>query len=193
MDADLIRPVGQWLRPLRAGAGRLAVNRPWLAGVRDSIALTSPAFATAQPIPPRYTRDGAGLSPPLRWERLPPGTAALFLLVEDADIPLPVPLVHAIAYDIDPAREGLAEGALPVRLRGRAPEGFAMGRNGYGRVGWIPPSPPPGHGRHRYVFQVFALSARPQFAWPPGRRFALRAIRPHMLAQGTLFGTYERP
>lgn len=193
MDANLIRPVGQRLRLLRAGIGRLAVNRPWLADLPHRIALASPAFAPGHAMPVRHTQDGAGLSPPLRWQGLPPGTASLLLLVEDADIPLPVPLVHALAYDIDPAQQGLAEGALPIRLRGRAPEGFAMGRNGYARTGWIPPSPPPGHGPHHYAFQVFALAARPRFAWPPGRQFALRAARPHMLGCGTLFGVYERP
>lgn len=193
MDAQRIRPVTRRLRRMRAGVGMLAANRPALAGLPDTIRLTSPAFAPGQDLPVRHTRDGATLSPPLRWEGLPPGTASLLLLVEDPDAPLPRPFVHAIAYDLDPARGGLAEGALPERLRGHAPEGFAMGRNSYARVGWEAPAPPPGHGPHAYAFQLFALAAPPRFDWPPGRRFALSTARPLMLARGVLFGRYERP
>ena len=56
----------------------------------------------------------------------------------------------------------------------------------------LAPSPPPGHGPHRYAFQVFALGVRPVFAYPPGRSKLLSVIRPHLLAQGRLIGTYER-
>ncbi len=192
MDANLIRPIGRKLRRLRAGIGCLAVNRPWLAGVADSIRVTSPVFAPGHDMPVRHTQDGAQLSPPLAWGNLPPGTRSLVLLVEDPDIPMPVPAVHALAYQIDPALEGLPEGALPIRLRGRAPEGFLMGRNFLSRTGWTAPAPPPGHGPHHYAFQIFALSTVPRFDWPPGRGFLLRETRPYMLARGTLFGTYER-
>ncbi len=192
MDANRIRPIGRRLRPLRAGTARLASNRRLLAEVPEGIVLTSPAFAPNATMPARHTQDGASLSPPLRWANLPPGTASLLLLIEDADIPFPVPLVHALAYGIDPALGGLAEGALPERLRGPAPEGFAMGRNGLARTGWIAPTPPPGHGPHRYAFQLFALDAQQHFDWPPGRGFALRTARPHMLGRGLLVGLYER-
>ncbi len=192
MDSERIRQIGQRLQWVRAGSAALAVNRRLLAGVPGGIGLSSPGFTQGGALPARYTADGAGLSPPLRWERLPEGTVSLLLLVEDPDAPFPVPLVHALAYDIAPGRGGLEEGALPVRLRGHAPEGFAMGRNFLGRTGWTPPAPPPGHGPHQYVFQLFALSAPPPFAWPPGRRFALATARASMLGLGTLTGSCQR-
>ncbi|MDP9096084.1 MAG: YbhB/YbcL family Raf kinase inhibitor-like protein, partial [Pseudomonadota bacterium] len=57
-------------------------------------------------------------------------------------------------------------------------------------AGWTPPAPPPGHGPHRYAFQVFALDDRPLFRHPPHRGRLMRAIREHILAQGCIVGTY---
>ncbi len=188
-----MRAIGRRLRPLRAGMAALASAQRWVAAVPATIRVTSLAFGEGEPMPARYTADGVGLSPPLACADLPAGTRSLVLLVEDADAPFPVPAVHAIAYDISPEPATLGEGALPVRLKGRAPEGFAMGRNWLARPGWTPPAPPPGHGPHRYAFQVFALAAAPVFEWPPGRGYLLRRIRPHVIGRGMLTGIYERP
>ena len=192
MNGIDLRAIGERLRRVRAGFSALTVNRPWIAGVPDTIRVTSPAFEAGRDMPVRYTQDGASLSPPLAWTNLPTGTRSLVLLVEDPDVPFPVPLVHATVHAIRPESDGLAEAALPYRLRGTAPEGFAMGRNGLARTGWTAPAPPPGHGPHHYAFQVFALDSLPRFDWPPGRGYLLRRTRPHMLARGTLFGVYER-
>jgi Raf kinase inhibitor-like YbhB/YbcL family protein len=137
----------------------------------------------------RYTADGEKLSPPLEWSGIPAGTAALVLLVEDADSPTPQPLVHAIVLDLPPSETRLAEGALPGPAGGAA---RAMGRNSYFMARYLPPDPPPGHGAHRYAFQLFALDAAPTFKAPPGRRELVDAIRGHVLAKGSLIGTYER-
>ena len=85
--------LGQALRGLRAGADALVIARPGLAPGGDheagagfaTLTLTSPAFAHEARLPPRFTADGAGISPPLLWDAPPPGTAALALIVEDAD------------------------------------------------------------------------------------------------------------
>ena len=66
------------------------------------------------------------------------------------------------------------------------------GRNSYLQAAWLPPDPPPGHGVHRYAFQVFALAGG-EFDGTPGRDAVLDAIREHGLASGCLIGTYERP
>ena len=71
--------------------------------------------------------------------------------------------------------------------------GLRLGRNSYLATGWLPPDPPPGHGVHRYAFQVFALAPGATFDGTPGRDAVLEAIREHGLASGCLIGTYERP
>lgn len=191
MQTSIMRVIGHALRGVRPGPIMLASSR--LSGnMGFGLQVSSPAFADGQPMPVRFTQDGASLCPPLQWEGLPPGTQSCVLLVEDADIPLPRPLVHLIVHSIPADVTDLDEGEVPLRLVGHAPRGYACGRNALGRPGWKAPTPPPGHGPHRYAFQVFALGARPDFPYPPGRTLLMRTIRPHILAQGRTIGTYER-
>lgn len=191
--------VGRTLKNVRAGAEDLAITNTELTGVNASIEVRSPAFEYNAAIPPKYTADGDGISPPLEWTGVPPNAKAVVLLVEDADSPSPQPLVHAIVWDL-PARDGgLVEGALPSAARGDVPRSAqeapveAMGRNSYLAARYLPPDPPPGHGVHRYVFQIFALDLLPHFDSPPGRTALLTAIRGNVVAKGLLIGTYQRP
>lgn len=183
--------IGQALSGVRAGLDQIAFNT---LGLRQGLAVIevgSLAFVDHAPIPARYTADGERLSPPLHWAKVPPGTAALALLVEDADSPTPHPLVHAIVVGLAPADGALAEGAVTSP----APEGseFQVGRNSMLQSAWLPPDPPPGHGVHRYAFQVFALAEEPAFSETPGRDELMAALRRHAVASGLLIGTYERP
>jgi hypothetical protein len=145
----------------------------------------------------RFTADGAGLWPPLDWSGVPADAEAVVILVEDADSPTPQPLVHAIVWDL-PGNDGsLAEGALPSASGGslaatRNAAGDSMGRNSYLSARYLPPDPPPAHGLHRYVFQVFALDRVLRFDAPPGRSALLNAIRDHVIAKGMLIGSYQR-
>jgi len=191
MQMSMMRSIGQALRPFRPSVAMLASSK-FSGFLGYALTVSSPAFADGQPMPVRFTQDGASLTPPLRWDGLPSQTHSVVLLVEDADIPLPRPMVHLIVHSIPPEKAEFSEGEIPLRLRGAAPDGFACGRNALGRPGWTAPSPPPGHGPHRYAFQIFALNARPLFSYPPGRSLLLRTIRPNLLAQGRLIGTYER-
>jgi Raf kinase inhibitor-like YbhB/YbcL family protein len=181
--------LGHALHGFRAGLGKLAVNDLTATGV-PSLDVTSPAFSEGGAIPARYTADGAKLSPALEWSGVPAGTAALILLMEDADSPTPQPLVHAIVLDLPPGETRLVEGALPGPAGGDASR--AMGRNSYFMTRYLPPDPPPGHGAHRYAFELFALDAAPSFKNPPGRRELTEAMRGHILAKGCLIGVYER-
>ncbi len=144
----------------------------------------------AAALPVGCTADGAGASPPLAWSDLPAGAAELALIVEDADSPTPAPLVHAIVLGLPPTETGLPEAAL-ASPAGEG-EGRAMGRNSYLSGQWLPPDPPPGHGPHRYVFQLFALSSPLGLEGTPGRGAVLRAMRGKVLATGHLVGTYGR-
>lgn len=191
MQTSIMRTIGHALRGVRPGPIMLASSR--LSGnMGYSLRVSSPAFEDGQPMPVRFTQDGANLSPPLRWEGLPPQTRSCVLLVEDADIPFFRPLVHLIVHSIPAGVTELAEGEVPLRLVGNSPRGYACGRNSLGRPGWTAPTPPPGHGPHRYAFQMFALDARPSYPYPPGRSLLIRTIRPHIIAQGRTIGTYER-
>ena len=181
--------LGGLLKDVRAGHSKLTIVRE---DVGDRLfPLSSPAFADGQRLPIRFTADGEGISPPLSWGPLPPGTAALALLVEDPDAPTPHPLVHALVCNIPSDLAGLPEGAIVPDGDGAA-DGRDVGRNSYLAEGWLPPDPPKGHGVHDYVFQLFALSQVPVLKASPGRSEFLDAIHGRVLAAGLLIGTYSR-
>jgi Raf kinase inhibitor-like YbhB/YbcL family protein len=183
--------LGHALHDQRAGLDQTAFSRLPLRGGQAAITVRSLAFADHAPMPPRYTADGEGSSPPLQWSGVPASATSVLLLVEDADSPTPRPLVHAIVVDLPPGDGALAEGALD--RSGDTGGELKMGRNSYLQTGWLPPDPPPGHGVHRYVFQVFALSDGPAWSGTPGRDAVLEALAQRALASGCLIGTYERP
>ncbi len=117
-----------------------------LATLSVALALTSPAFHAGGTIPSLYTCAGADVSPPLRWTAPPRGTRSLALSVTDPDAG---GFVHWRAWGIAASTRALASGARPPH----------EGRNGFGRVGYGGPCPPPGPAHH-YVFELRALDAR---------------------------------
>lgn len=182
--------IGHALQGVRAGLDHIVFN---ILGMRQGMAavtLTSVAFADHAPMPARYTADGEGLSPPLQWTGLPVGTASLLLIVEDADSPTPNPLVHAIVVGLDAQSGSLVEAAIPSQDSEGI--GLHVGRNSALQAAWLPPDPPPGHGTHRYAFQLFALGSAPAFSETPGRDEIFEALREHAIASGLLIGTCER-
>jgi len=189
MLEKLPEAIGHALEHQRAGIEKILFHGDRRPEETGRIEVTSAAFASGGVLPRRVTADGEGVSPPLSWRNIPTETATLALIVEDADSPTPEPLVHAIVVDIDPREVGLAEGIFSGPPE-TVPE--KLGRNSYLMLGWLPPDPPPGHGVHRYAFQVFALAAGEPLSKSPGRRELAAAIHKHSLGRGCLIGTYQR-
>jgi Raf kinase inhibitor-like YbhB/YbcL family protein len=144
-------------------------------------ALESAAFENAEAIPSRYTCDGEDVSPPLRWTNLPEGTRSLALVVEDPDAPVGV-FTHWIAWGLDASTDGLGEGEA----------GRREGRNDFDTTGYRGPCPPPGHGRHRYLFRLYALDGDLDLRPGADKAELERAIQGHVLTAADLVGTYER-
>lgn len=154
------------------------------------IDVLSAAFPSDGLIPVIFTADGPGFSPPLQWRNVPPQAESTLLIVEDADSPTLHPLVHAIVVNMEGGDAQLDQGAINSPDH----EGWALqvGRNSFLRQSWLPPDPPPGHGMHRYVFQIFALQAGPPFSSVPGRQEIFDAVEARALAGGYLIGRYSR-
>ncbi|MFJ5548121.1 YbhB/YbcL family Raf kinase inhibitor-like protein [Streptomyces sp. NPDC093225] len=148
-----------------------------------ALQLTSPAFADHAEIPRRHSGEGDDVSPPLAWTAAPEGTAELLLLCEDPDAPRGS-FLHWLVTGIDPWTGGVEEGALP--------HGGKPWPNGFGRLGWGGPMPPPGHGPHRYFFRLYALSHPVRLPERPTVDAVHGAVRDLQLASGTLVGTYQR-
>jgi Raf kinase inhibitor-like YbhB/YbcL family protein len=144
-------------------------------------AVESSAFQHAQAIPSRYTCEGEDLSPPLGWTSVPNETRSLALLVDDPDAPGGV-FTHWVAWGLDPGAGGLDEGEA-------AP---GEGRNDFGTAGYRGPCPPPGHGRHRYLFRLYALDRELELAAGAGKTELEQAIEGHVITTAELVGTYER-
>ncbi len=147
----------------------------------SEFALESSAFEHAQAIPNRFTCDGEDLSPPLRWVNVPDKATSLALLVDDPDAPNGV-FAHWIAWGLDPGAGGLAEGKA-------APN---EGQNDFGTVGYRGPCPPPGHGRHRYVFRLYALERDLVLGAGAGKAELEEAVEGNVVTTAELVGTYER-
>jgi Raf kinase inhibitor-like YbhB/YbcL family protein len=144
-------------------------------------ALDSTAFQNAQPIPSRNSCEGEDVSPPLSWSNVPEGTRSLALVVDDPDASDGV-FTHWVAWGLDPAAAGLEEGEPGPR----------EGQNDFGTTGYRGPCPPPGDGRHRYVFRLYALDTDLELGAGASKAELEQAISGQVLTTAELIGTYER-
>lgn len=182
MLQHLPKTLGTLLQNVRAGEQKLLIHADELTAPL-SVQVHSSAFKEGEPIPTKYTADGEGVSPPLRWTAVPSSAECVALIIEDADAPIAQPLVHLIAPCL-PLEGELEEGALS--------DGIPTGLNSYLVHGYVPPDPPPGHSPHRYAFQLFALSQTPEKPDLYGRSDLIHWMKGKVLAKGCLTGTYER-
>ncbi len=182
----MIERLGRLLRGVRAGAHRSPLAGDAFAAP-DTITVTSAAFddGGAMPAPSAGKGVGDNTSPPLRWAGTPPGTRQLALVIDDVDVPLRRPLVHTAAV-IEPSVDDVAAGALQPGCAG-----IRFLRADLGHHGYAGPRPIPGHGPHHYRFHVFALDAVVPDTVTTVKGL-LAAMRGHVLARGTLTGSYER-
>ena len=155
--------------------------------------LTSPAFNEGQKIPKQYTGDGNNLSPKLQWSDVPDGVKEFALIMEDPDAPRPQPWVHWVIYNIPANARELPE-ALPRERELAKQGGLKQGSNSMqlNNLGYLGPAPPPGHGRHRYFFKLYALDANLNLKDSLSKEQLLNAIKGHIVAEAQLMGTYER-
>lgn len=152
------------------------------------LALTSPAFRDGETIPVAHTCDGEDLSPPLSWAGVPVETRTFALVCEDPDAPRGT-WVHWLLWNLQADAVELGPGVPP---RPELPAGARQGLNGGGDLGYSGPCPPPGP-PHRYFFRLYSLDT--SLNLPPGvnRSDLDAAMAGHILAEGTLMGTYARP
>jgi len=121
------------------------------AASAQTLSISSPAFTQGGTIPPKFTCDAANaVNPALVFSGVPAGTQALVLIMDDPDVPKTMipsgEFVHWLLWNIDPASNGIAEGA------------GTGGVNGMGRPGYMGPCPP--DKSHRYFFKLYAVSAK---------------------------------
>ncbi len=155
-----------------------------------TLTIASDAFQHQGDIPPRYTCDGADLSPPLAWTGLPEGTRSLALIVDDPDAPDPsapkMIWVHWVLYNIPPNSTGLPEGVTDANL----PAGTLPGLNDWNRAVYGGPCPP--IGRHRYFHKLYALSTVLPDLGQPTKKELENAMEGYVLSRAELIGGYRK-
>lgn len=143
--------------------------------------LMSSAFNQNGPIPSKYTCDGDNISPPLRWEGAPKETKSYVLIVDDPDAPRKT-WTHWVVYNISPTTSECKEGA--------APGGALQGVNDFGNANYGGPCPP--SGTHRYFFKLYALDTVVTLPRGASQQQVEAQIKPHILGEAQLMGTYSR-
>jgi Raf kinase inhibitor-like YbhB/YbcL family protein len=154
---------------------------------RGGLRVISSDFAHGERIPRRHTCDGEDASPRLEWSGVPVETRSFALICDDPDAPRGTWL-HWTLYNLPAEAVELEVGVPPLP---ELPSGARQGMTDFGKVGYGGPCPPPGK-PHRYFFRLYALGAVLNLA-PGVKRAELEAVmKDHVLATGTLMGTYER-
>ena len=173
------------------------------------ITLTSNAFDAGTRIPTEYTGEGKDISPPLAWgpgrpaprgrggrvgappgPPPPAGTGALALVCDDPDAPVGT-WDHWLLWNL-PADTRKLPAGIPTTQTLADLGGAVQGRNGWGKIGYGGPMPPPGHGNHHYHFVLYALDARLDLAPGANKQALMQAMEGHVLGQADLTGLYRR-
>ena len=149
--------------------------------------LTSPSFENQQPIPAKYTGEGPDASPALMWESAPSSTKSFALICDDPDAPVGT-WVHWVIYNIPAGTAELPEGVA----KSDTAAGAKQGVNDFGKVGYNGPLPPRGHGKHRYVFKLYALKSELELKPRSTKKQVEDAMKGQIVAQSELVGTFER-
>jgi len=150
------------------------------------IKITSSAFEDGGLIPAKYTCDGADVSPPLQWNKVPEGTKSIALICDDPDAPMGT-WVHWVIFGLPADIRELAEDVPPDKT---LPNGARQGTSDFGRIGYGGPCPP--SGTHRYFFKIYALDRELDLPAGARKRDLLKAMEGHIVGQGELIGKYKR-
>jgi Raf kinase inhibitor-like YbhB/YbcL family protein len=145
--------------------------------------LTSSGFADGDDIPASFTCDGDGQAPPLAWHDAPSGTRSYTLIFHDPDSTKSPDFTHWVLFDVP---GGQSHGAAGAGDTIGTPGLNDFGNRGYG-------GPCPAVGRHRYVFDLYALDV-PALGLDTGasRTVVEAAMEGHALARARLTAHYQR-
>jgi Raf kinase inhibitor-like YbhB/YbcL family protein len=152
-----------------------------------AIELKTSAFKEGETIPKEFTKDGRDVSPAFQWSDPPEGTKTFALICNDPGVGRNG-FPHWVIFNI-PAKSRELAGELPTEAK--LPDGAVQGKNGFGKIGYRGPAPPPGK-PHHYHFTIYALDTTLDLQPGANRAQTLEAMKGHILAEGTRIGVYQR-
>jgi len=144
--------------------------------------LESPVFKDGEEIPKKYGYKKDNVSPPLKIRDIPSDAKSLVLIMDDPDAMGAVGRlwVHWVVWNIDPKTSDIAESSIP--------KDAIEGTTDFGEIGYGGPAPP--DKRHAYVFKMYALNSKLSLQKGSNKKQVEDAMRDHILAQTSLFGTF---
>ncbi|KAJ2896132.1 hypothetical protein MKZ38_005856 [Zalerion maritima] len=153
----------------RGRDAKLFTRSPPFSSAPKNITVTSPLGASSPDtdIPREYMAPHT-VFPTIEWscddKSMEENVKEWLVVSEDPDAPLPRPVVHGLFGGIEPRRRKVENGDVEAVGQQNAKDGQNRVKGGfwYGKARrpmiYIPPRPLIGHGKHRYFFQVIALS-----------------------------------
>ncbi|MGJ7523688.1 YbhB/YbcL family Raf kinase inhibitor-like protein [Variovorax sp. LT1P1] len=155
-----------------------------------TLSVTSATINSEGAIPIKHSEYADGVSPQLAWSAAA-GAKSYVIVMEDPDAKPVTPFVHWLAWNIPASVTSLPEG-LQEQMRLTEPNGVLQGLTTRGSPGYYGPRPPVMDPPHHYHFQVFALDTFLQVPLGADRDQLLAAMSGHVLAKGTLMGTFQQ-
>jgi phosphatidylethanolamine-binding protein (PEBP) family uncharacterized protein len=211
MSKYLEYSIGRLLTNSRGRDAKLFTRSSEFAEVPKSVTVTSPDLGKSPAhLEKKHSQFGSNDFPSLSWSCATDGEGhsvqevqEWFLIVEDADAPLPLVPVHGMFYAILGTKTGVGPGDFhldSVRATDANDSegkfmsgGFRLGKNLRSTI-YGGPRPVLGHGEHRYFYQVVALSQKldvTKMSSVAKRDEILREMGGKILGWGEWIGIYE--
>lgn len=151
---------------------------------RKAMQLTSKSFNHESWIPSRFTCEGKNISPQFSWRNVPKDTNSFVLICKDPDAPGKT-WIHWVLFNIPATMRSLSEDQ-------EITDPMKQGKNDFDKTSYGGPCPPPGHGKHRYIFTLYALDTKLNLSSGVTLDQVRSAMKDHILAEATFIGVYER-
>ncbi|MDA0902037.1 MAG: YbhB/YbcL family Raf kinase inhibitor-like protein [Proteobacteria bacterium] len=130
---------------------------------------------------------GANKFPQISIRNIPDNAKSLALTIYDPDAPTGSGWWHFISYNIPTSITDIAAGDNKIA------DGVKFGRNDYGNYQFGGACPPKGHGKHRYIFTIYALGVE-KLDLPADASAALIGynLNANAIEKASLTAIYER-
>ena len=157
------------------------------SGGKMTFSISSSDFQNGGELPKKFTCDGADSSPELSWTDPLTGTHSLALIADDPDAPVGT-FTHWVLFNLPEDTRNLPANLSKVD---ELPNGARQGRNGFRKIGYGGPCPPPGK-PHRYFFKLYALDRKLDLKPGATGEELERAIQGHTTGRAEIMGKYGR-
>lgn len=141
-------------------------------------------------LPNDYTCDGEDKSPQIGVGDVNTDISkCLAVMVTDMNSPGGGGFIHWIVWNIELVK--MIPEAIQKTPEVTFPLTAVQGTNGFGKIGYSGPCPPPGQ-THRYSFKVYGLDTLLDLPAGAGKELFLKAMQGHVVQYGETFVTYGR-